>query len=71
MNQGKKSVAHRSTPFETQIRRVLHAPGSTICGAVASDGAGRPAGRRTSGNRGAVTARHGSPARGSAAAFLS
>ncbi|RQR62599.1 hypothetical protein DIE18_10435 [Burkholderia sp. Bp9125] len=42
MNQGKKSVAHRSTPFETQNRRVLQAAGSTICGAIAR-GAAAPA----------------------------
>ncbi|KUY55260.1 MULTISPECIES: hypothetical protein [unclassified Burkholderia] len=35
MNQGKKSVAHRSTRLETQIRRVLQAAGSTICGVIA------------------------------------
>ncbi|KUZ67567.1 hypothetical protein WI36_22755 [Burkholderia ubonensis] len=45
MNQGKKSVAHRSTPFETQNRRVLQAAGSTICGAIAR-GAAAPAGGR-------------------------
>ncbi|RQR46197.1 hypothetical protein DIE12_02980 [Burkholderia sp. Bp9015] len=42
MNQGKKSVAHRSTPVETQIRRVLRAAGSTICGTVARGAAGHP-----------------------------
>ncbi|RQR81606.1 hypothetical protein DID97_15390 [Burkholderia sp. Bp8977] len=56
MNQGKKSVAHRSTPVETQIRRVLQAAGSTICGTAARGAAGRPAGfaqpRRA--NRGAA-----------------
>ncbi|MXN77762.1 hypothetical protein GR157_23830 [Burkholderia sp. 4701] len=45
MNQGKKSVAHRSTPFGTQNRRVLQAAGSTICGAIAR-GAAAPAGGR-------------------------
>ncbi|AOJ77249.1 hypothetical protein WL76_30755 [Burkholderia ubonensis] len=60
MNQGKKSVAHRSTPFGTQNRRVLQAAGSTICGA----------GRRTSRSR-KIVARRGSPTRGSATAFPS
>ncbi|WP_155629553.1 hypothetical protein [Burkholderia territorii] len=41
LNQGKKPVARRSAPLETQIRRVLHAPGSTICGAAARGAARR------------------------------
>ncbi|OJA67848.1 hypothetical protein BGV67_11800 [Burkholderia ubonensis] len=71
MNQGKKSVAHRSTPFGTQNRRVLQAAGSTICGAIGHGAAAlrrRPAASR---NRNAVVARRGSSASGSATAFSS
>ncbi|AOK21395.1 hypothetical protein WK67_01050 [Burkholderia ubonensis] len=56
MNQGKKSVAHRSTPFGTQNRRVLQAAGSTICGAIAR-GAAAPAGGFAKPQRGRSPAR--------------
>ncbi|KVD41180.1 hypothetical protein WI84_06720 [Burkholderia ubonensis] len=56
MNQCKKSVAHRSTPFGTQNRRVLQAAGSTICGAIAR-GAAAPAGGFAKPQRGRGPAR--------------